>query len=618
MSVYLDVRDDGLYLRADTYVLWLPAHRPYALLTDPDGQPWSELFLVSSVNTVGCLDDTYRLHTPRTEPTPTGHRITIDADGTTWKAKRTVLECDPTELRLTVSVEGSGDLGDVHLLGGYYSGDLAHGSGFHLSGADHRSVFNPEPWGSERRMRPATESTILDVLGSSVPGKEHWLFTPPPLCLGLSREAVPEARETIPDGPWLMLGIGAEPGANTFTAVNYDAVEGAFGLRVSYEGHTRVQGSFTAPTLSFRPELEDPYEGIAAHTRSLRSLGWLPHVDQGPRPGWWSEPIFCGWGSQCVLSSTTEGGPKEHATEANYDSFLGALAEHDLRPGIVVIDDRWQQTYGSWEADTDKWPDLRGWIGRRHEAGQRVLLWWKAWDPEGLPARLCVRNAAGEPLAVDPSNPDYEASLRQSVRHMLGPDGYDADGFKVDFSARTPSGPGLEHHGTDWGIELLHRLLWILYDEAKRTKADALVMTHTPHPYFTDVSDMIRLNDVNTRAPVVPQMVHRARVARAACPGLLIDTDNWPMPGPEEFRAYVRAQPDLGVPSLYYATHVDRQPPWTKGRGHVDWPAFAAARADDGAPIDAPSGEVVALTEADHRIIRDAWDRARRRSIDDG
>jgi hypothetical protein len=140
---------------------------------------------------------------------------------------------------------------------------------------------------------------------------------------------------------------------------------------------------------------------------------------------------------------------------------------------------------------------------------------------------------------------------------MLGPDGYDADGFKLDFSARIPSGPGLVRHGAEWGLELLRRYLWILADEARRVKPDALIMAHTPHPYLADVVDMIRLNDVNKGKDIVAAMSHRARVARIACPEALIDTDNWPCTDLASWRAYLQVQPTLGIPSLYYVDHID-------------------------------------------------------------
>lgn len=83
-----------------------------------------------------------------------------------------------------------------------------------------------------------------------------------------------------------------------------------------------------------------------------------------------------------------------------------------------------------------------GFIRKQHASGKKVLLWLKAWDPEGVPGEECITNAGGFALSVDPSNPIYEERLRRSIRMMLFADGYDADGFKVDFTARIPSGPG--------------------------------------------------------------------------------------------------------------------------------------------------------------------------------
>ena len=43
-------------------------------------------------------------------------------------------------------------------------------------------------------------------------------------------------------------------------------------------------------------------------------------------------------------------------------------------------------------------------------------------------------------------------------------------------------------------------------------------------------------------------MTHRARVATAACPEALIDTDNWPVTDRASWREYLRVQPTLGAP----------------------------------------------------------------------
>jgi hypothetical protein len=71
------------------------------------------------------------------------------------------------------------------------------------------------------------------------------------------------------------------------------------------------------------------------------------------------------------------------------------------------------------------------------------------------------------------------------------------------------------------------------------------------------LNDMLRLDDAGDRPPIVPQTRYRAPVARAACPEVLIDTDDWCVPDKACWRECLEVRPELGVPSLYYATHLD-------------------------------------------------------------
>ncbi|GHF53480.1 hypothetical protein HNQ07_003476 [Deinococcus metalli] len=589
----LQRRPDGLTLTTPHYRLDLDAARPYLRVSDAARRPYADLFLCPSVHTAAGLDRTARLEDVQVRESGGRTHLRFPLRGGVWLDKVLVLTCDARGIDAHVEVRGEGVLTDVLLFAGYYSGHLRWGSGLFESGAHFSEVFNPEPWGRERRTHGAGESSSVDVMGTSVPGKAHWFFTPAPLLYAFSRDAggpvsggslgadqggtpVGEATTSASAGPapWLAASIVAPVDELTFTGFHYDAHEGAFSLRLSYEGQTRVSGTFRTPTLRLE-FAADPYAAIARNAQLHRERGVVPAAPESPAPTWWSSPIQCGWGAQCHLAGVRGGRAPDHCTQANYDAFLTALDGHGLHPGILVLDDKWSVTYGHSEVDEHKWPDLRGWIDRAHARGQKVLLWWKAWDPEGLPPEACVTDDLGGVVAADPTSPAYREILARSVRRMLLD--YGADGFKVDFSARTPSGPGLRRHGRAWGISLLHELLGLLRQEAKRAKPDALVMTHTPHPAFGDVSDMIRLNDVNTGANVRTQMLHRARVARAALPTHLIDTDNWPMPNIAAWREYVALQPELGVPSLYFATHVD--------------------------------GDGAALTAADAALVRATWAR---------
>jgi hypothetical protein len=539
------VSQSPLCIQADTYRLVCAADRPYAYLETPEGERLLELFVPSSVHTLQGLDDTTSITPWRIEQNGDGSVLTLDATSSVWRRKTYRIQCLPDRLRFEIEVEGEGDLSDVHYFGGYYSGQVRWGSGFFWSGSRLERGFNPEPTTDEELFFSAAAGSLIDPTGVPLPGKAGWFFTPPPYCFAFEGA-----------GRWLGMGVEAQAGRNRYTDFRYHGQRGAFHLSLAFDGHTRVAGTYTLPAIGIDFG-SGPYEVLEAHARTLRQEGLVPNPPSAPTPAWWSTPIYCGWGSQCYLAKKDAGHAPNYARQEHYRHFLEVLEQHDLSPGVVVLDDKWQRAYGTNEADTDKWPSLREFIAQQHEAGRRVLLWLKAWDPEGLPADECVTNAAGNPVAFDPTNPAFEARLRDSIRLMLGADGYDADGFKLDFSARMPSGPGLKTHGDTWGLELMKRYLAILYSEAKAVKPDALLMTHTPHPYLADVLDMIRLNDINTGKDVNAAMRHRARIARLACPRAIIDTDNWPITDKGAWRAYIELQPELGVPSLYYVSHID-------------------------------------------------------------
>lgn len=542
----LEVADDGMTASLEGLTL-----RPHA-----------------AFDTVGGRDETLEVLPPRRD----GDRIELERRSTLWERAVTTIDCTETQVELRFEVRGRGALTDVNLLAlrsllpkkpngllpsGYPVGVLTR-------------LFCPNP-AHATGVRPIHEPAVIGVVGDGEPGRHHWFFTPAPLYLAFAGDE---------EGEWLDLGLAAPVEELTFVQVAYAPRDGGFHLRLEYEGHTQVDGAFAAPALVLTPRVLDPYTGLRRHRDDLVARAAAPPVSERERPAWWRRPIFCGWGAQCHLADSSGVGiAADYATQANYDAFLGRLEEEGIVPGTVVLDDKWQATYGRNEPDEAKWPDLRGWIADRHARGQKVLLWWKAWDPEGLPPELCVRNPAGGPLALDPSHPGAREALRESVRSMLAPGVLDADGLKIDFTARTPSGRALDHHGPAWGIALLHELLSVVAEAAKAAKPDALLLTQTPHPAFVDVADMIRLNDmIGGHESVVPQMRFRANVSRAALPELLVDTDDWRVPSLAAWREYQDLKPELGVPSLYYATHVDA------------------------------TGE--ALRESDYHLVRSVWDRS--------
>lgn len=566
-------KKDARRFISETYRLTFLDDRPFVRVESARGEGLVDLFVLSSIHSLHGRDDTTRVGNWEMNEQSDVTTFVLTVQSSLWKAKQYRFHCFPRHFTYAVEVEGNGPLAEVNYFGGYYSGQPRWGSGFFWSGQHFRSGFNPEPNTAERNYFAPESNNTIDLMGVPLPGRDDWFFTPPPFCFAMR----------VQEG-WLALGVETLPGQNRFTEYRYHGKPSAFYLSLAYDGHTSVTGSYQLPAIGFG-FAADEYEALRGHVNAL-SLVQASSAQISPReqiaPSWWHTPIFCGWGAQCFLASTQGGRAPDYARQEVYENFLETLEAEEVNPGIVVLDDKWQLTYGENGADEKKWPDLRAFIAKQHARGRRVLLWLKAWDAEGLPIHECITNAADLPVACDPSNPAYEHRLRAAVGQMISPDGYDADGFKIDFTARIPAGPNLKVHGDTWGLELMRLYLSVLHSEAKRIKPDALIMSHTPHPYLQDVVDMIRLNDINQGRDINESMTHRARVAAIACPTVSIDTDDWPMPNKDAWRAYTRLQPQLGVPSLYYVTHIDS------------------------------TGE--ALDAEDYRLIRESWAQYRDRS----
>jgi len=585
-AVAVERSGERLHVRAAGYQLEIPDtaaalfRAPVAILSDADGAAWSYLSLLASAHTRTAPDDTVHIERIDAEEHDDAVELRVVARSSVWLRRDLVLRCTPDAVEVRLELSGTGSLTELTLFGG--TGAMPNSaSGVFRSDIRFGGVLVPAATEPVQLVRPSTSPAVLGVVGDADAGRLNAVFSPPPLAFGLAR-AVPDDATRPPGGDWLGMWLRAPVDELTMTAMRYAPLDGGFLVQLDYEGHTPVWGSWTSPVIVLRPAasgwgvLEDYRADLEAH-------GYAPAARAAT--SWWAEPLFCGWGAQCARAAhrlhhddpdavtaplvsveddvaTVRAAP-EFAREDVYDAFLARLDAHAVDPGTIVVDDRWQAEYGTGAVDTAKWPDLRAWIDARHAEGRRVLLWWKAWDAEGVPAEECVRNAVGDAVTVDPGHPGYRARLAEIVRHLLGPDGLDADGFKIDFTQRGPSGVSLT--GTDgvWGIAAVHLLLETIATAARETKPDALLVAHAVHPSFGDVCDMVRLNDVTEhdvhrrRVPVTDQLAMRHAIASRVLPEHLIDTDQWPMPDRASWLDYVAAQPRYGVPALYYVEAID-------------------------------------------------------------
>lgn len=504
----------------------------------------------------------------RPEPTAEGGWA-FRALSTRWEEKLLLVGLDAGGLTLRLQVRGHGPVGNVVFAAGVPAGFPAESGSTlrHLAWARrersrswsgspllHRRVFNPQPDGYGEQELPATCGQRVTCATTFGPDRFNTFFAPPLQAL-------------IFDQSWC-LGLESEPGQAGYTHLDY-VVGAGWGLMLHFDGHTQVDGEWISPAIRIAP-CRDAETGLRSFVRHLRATGRAPRRGSPP-PDWIRRPILCTWGQQTVWAHQAERGvappfgspatpgANGFASEAGCAEIVRLAEAADLPFGVLTIDAGWSSCQCIPEPDLMKWNDLKGFIAAQHAQGRRVLLWLAAWNATGLHASQRMPHDPGLPDLCDPTNPLFRARLRRAVEHCISPQGLDADGFKVDYTGDMPRGPGYHPDRPGlWGQDLLRSYLGLIHAAMKNAKEDSVLQTHCASPYFADLTECLRLNDVfGPQADVREAMGFRARMAVIANPEAAIDSDCDPFSDRDAWLEYLRFQIGLGAPSIHSLSHMD-------------------------------------------------------------
>jgi len=406
------------------------------------------------------------------------------------------------------------------------------------------------------------------ILGCVESYESRAKLTPPPFATIVEGE-----------GQRCLVSVKARPGWHRWNIVTFAATQRQVEVIIELEGHTAPARAVGKVQVQLFPaiEKEGRYELLARGLKSQYPAAYRKPAR--PAPKWWSRPIYCGVGDQAAFSikySTPET-PVTFGQACNqrfYTRAIRRLLEAEVPIGTVTIDAGWSLG-DTWQPDTSRWPDLRGFIEDQHAAGRRVLLWIATWYASGIPDEWCLFED-GKKISVDPTNPAYRRYLRNRIRYMLSDEKgcLNADGFKIDQLRREPlevdwqdqapsargywfkKKPKFKLYRDVWGAELLKQLQQDIYRAAKAAKPDALINSSTVHPYFHATLDQLRLHDIEyTGGDCFAAMKARADLTRACLPYHSIDTDDWLHTDYDKWLDYTMRSPALGVPCIFYSEY---------------------------------------------------------------
>ncbi len=477
-----------------------------------------------------------------------GKRVfTWTGRSTNWEKKEYRLECDGKGFNYFVTVSGSGIVGKIGYFDGAKTEPDRRGSRFNFC-----EYYVPNY---------NTASTQLNYRPSAMPAETYFeLLVPPLYCYPFRTAGIKT---------WLGLGLLAKPGNYNFWQFDYAAKQARFWLTTDMEGHAAVDGAWEAPFIRLTAG-NDEFRVLEEYSQYHYDAGIARPYEGVKQPRWWYGPIMCGFTEQYYIKEKPDGSGVckntefhyQRASQLIYDDIARRLEEErHLKPAFIIVDDKWQERYGTAHPDPGRWPDMRGWVDKMHARGIRVVLWFCLWGAEGLPEEetytgLGVKgwNKNDNGLYADPTNPKYRARMKEIMHTLLSHDEgcMDCDGFKLDFAFWMGYGRKVRTYGGQSGVELLHSLIKLIRDEAKAVKPDALINASPCHPYFSDIFDQVRLHDIDDCSRNEEEVMgRRLRLFRIACPNHSVDTDN-PFPG-SRYAAmrYVRYTATVGIPDLY-------------------------------------------------------------------
>src|SRR5690606_11952601 len=55
--------------------------------------------------------------------------------------------------------------------------------------------------------------------------------------------------------------------------------------------------------------------------------------------------------------------------------YAKAIIDNGFPPGVIMIDDNWQQAYGVWEFRKERFDDPKAMIDELHSMGFKVMMW---------------------------------------------------------------------------------------------------------------------------------------------------------------------------------------------------------------------------------------------------
>ncbi|MFZ0390877.1 MAG: glycoside hydrolase family 31 protein [Calditrichia bacterium] len=203
-----------------------------------------------------------------------------------------------------------------------------------------------------------------------------------------------------------------------------------------------IHFKFEGHTLTVASEFSEIISGDAGTTLREAYLEagrrFFPPAGEIPDPLLFSKPQYNTW-IELMYDQN----------QADILKYARDVISNGFPPGVLMIDDNWQEDYGVWEFKAEKFPDPQAMMDSLHQMGFKVMLWVCPFvsadspvyrelkgknlfirenTPQGPPAIIRWWNGAS--ALLDFTNPEAENWFVQTLHNLQKT--YGVDGFKLD------------------------------------------------------------------------------------------------------------------------------------------------------------------------------------------
>lgn len=216
-----------------------------------------------------------------------------------------------------------------------------------------------------------------------------------------------------------------------------------------------------------------------------------------------SRPVFNTWGAQLSMNKYSQ-----LLDGAALDTMYAHLKKANMKATCFVIDDKWEENYGTLEHSKTRLPNFEQFINKLRADGFKIGLWaafLRCDKPEaiGLEMKNMMYNADGQPITkgagpfylMDVSQPEVQKVLRSRIKQFM--QRYKPDLVKFDFGYELPALSMSVPANPEWaGERLLKLCLDVVVGALREENPDVAVMYYSLSPLFIDQLDLHSTDDL--------------------------------------------------------------------------------------------------------------------------